>query len=242
MRNRRIVIFMEDHFRPEHRALGARLLPVLAAAGATHFALETNFQAGLDLFAATGVPTPGTEVFGFDPQRAALLRTARRCGLRPVAFDMDLRNRPPARDEAATAAFPAARSIHGRTSLGADRHRALLHLPALRDHLAAGTVPSLVPRSPGTGAPARTLGHRPRGRRGDRPPAGSARSAPLLALPGGRGDFRPGAWSRRMPGASPGHGRNSPQYVPCPANRCPPGTGEAVECTVRSNLSPKSLA
>lgn len=88
----RIVIFMEDHGCPEHRLVGARLIELLAAAGATHLAWETNFQAGLDVLMVTGRCRPGTEVFGFDPGRANLLRCAQACGLQIVAFDMDIRD------------------------------------------------------------------------------------------------------------------------------------------------------
>lgn len=85
--NHRVLIMMEAHRAPETRYFGVRLLPALKAAGATHFAFESSLQIPLDKFARTGILYPHTEVYAFDPSRAALLRTARELGLKLVAFD-----------------------------------------------------------------------------------------------------------------------------------------------------------
>lgn len=87
IRQRRVVVLMEAHRAPETRYFGARLLPLLAAAGATHLAFETAAQVPLDRFLRTGVVRPDTEVYAFEPSRAALLRAARRARVRVVAFD-----------------------------------------------------------------------------------------------------------------------------------------------------------
>lgn len=89
VRGNRIVILAEEHASPEHRAFGARVLPALAAAGVTHLALETGNQAALDDALRTGHVLPSTDGFAFEPQRAALLRTALGLGLPLVAFDVD---------------------------------------------------------------------------------------------------------------------------------------------------------
>ena len=95
--NHRVVILMEAHSKPETRYFGARLLPALRAAGATHLAFETSRQATLDQFAHSGRLRPNTEVYAFDPSRAHLLRTARALGLRLVAFDYPPGGQLPAR-------------------------------------------------------------------------------------------------------------------------------------------------
>jgi hypothetical protein len=86
---RRILILGEEHPQPEHRLLGARLLPHLRAAGITHLALETGAQAPLDEARRTGRVTPTTDGFSFEPQRAGLLRAALGADLPIVAFDLD---------------------------------------------------------------------------------------------------------------------------------------------------------
>jgi hypothetical protein len=87
MRSHRVVILMESHRAPETARLGARLLPALRAAGATHLAFETAVQDPLDRFQSSGCLVPDTAAYAFDPSRASLLRTARTLGLHLVAFD-----------------------------------------------------------------------------------------------------------------------------------------------------------
>jgi len=81
------VILGEEHPHPEHRALGARLIPRLRTAGITHLALEANAQVPLDDAARSGRIVPSTDFFAFEPRRAALLRAALTAGLPLVAFE-----------------------------------------------------------------------------------------------------------------------------------------------------------
>lgn len=85
----RLVILGEEHHHPEHRAFGARILPLLNQAGITHLALETGSQEPLDLAAQNRQVTPDTDGFTFEPQRAMLLRSAIASGLSIIAFDVD---------------------------------------------------------------------------------------------------------------------------------------------------------
>lgn len=85
----RVVILGEEHPRPEHRAFGARVLADLRKAGATHFALEAGYQQPLDQAQRKARILPTTDPFSFEPQRAALLRSALHLDLPIVAFDMD---------------------------------------------------------------------------------------------------------------------------------------------------------
>lgn len=87
----RVVIVAESHRAPETRLFGEAILEQLAARGATHLALETPFQRPLRRFQRCGVVRPNTEVYAFDPSRAAILRAARRLGLQVVAFDFPRR-------------------------------------------------------------------------------------------------------------------------------------------------------
>lgn len=90
MRAHRLVILGEEHHQSEHRAFGARVLPLLKRAGITHLALETNDQAHLDQAVRSQTVTPATDGwFTPEPQRAALLRAAMALHLPIVAFDMD---------------------------------------------------------------------------------------------------------------------------------------------------------
>jgi hypothetical protein len=89
----RVVIVNEHHINPEHRAFGARLVPLLRDAGITHLAVETGDQTRLDEAARTGRVTPSTDGFAFEPQRAALLRAALAARLPIVAFDVDEEDR-----------------------------------------------------------------------------------------------------------------------------------------------------
>src|SRR5260370_21504544 len=90
MRAHRLVILGEEHHQSEHRAFGARVLPLLKHAGITHLALETSDQARLDQAIRTRTVTPATDGwFTPEPQRAALLRAAIALHLPIVAFDMD---------------------------------------------------------------------------------------------------------------------------------------------------------
>ncbi len=90
MRAHRLVILGEEHHQSEHRAFGARVLPLLKRAGITHLALETNDQAHLDQAVRSQTVTPATDGwFTAEPQRAALLRAAMLLHLPIVAFDMD---------------------------------------------------------------------------------------------------------------------------------------------------------
>ena len=88
VQSNRVVIVAEEHQSPEHRAFGAAMLPALHAAGITHLALEASRQQPLDEAMRTGVVTPGTEAFAFEPQRAGLLRAAIALRLPIVAFDV----------------------------------------------------------------------------------------------------------------------------------------------------------
>jgi uncharacterized iron-regulated protein len=86
----RLVILGEEHHQSEHRAFGARVLPLLRRAGITHLALETSDQAHLDQAIQARAVTPATDGwFTAEPQRAALLRAAITLHLPIVAFDMD---------------------------------------------------------------------------------------------------------------------------------------------------------
>ncbi len=90
VREHRLVILGEEHHQSEHRAFGARVLPLLRRAGITHLALETSDQARLDQAMQTRLVTPATDGwFTAEPQRAALLRAAIALHLPIVAFDMD---------------------------------------------------------------------------------------------------------------------------------------------------------
>jgi hypothetical protein len=82
-----VVILMEAHRAPETRYFGSTLLPLLRRAGATHLAYETAFQRPLTAFEQSGVVRPDSEVYAFEPSRAALLRTARSLDLKLIAFD-----------------------------------------------------------------------------------------------------------------------------------------------------------
>ena len=89
---RRVVMLGEEHHHPEHRAFGARALAALRAAGVTHLAVEANHQERKDEARRSGRITPTTDGFAFEPQRAALLRSALRLDLPIVAFDVDERD------------------------------------------------------------------------------------------------------------------------------------------------------
>ncbi len=90
MQAHRLVILGEEHHQSEHRAFGARVLPLLKRAGITHLALETSDQARLDQAIQARAVTPATDGwFTAEPQRAALLRAAIALDLPIVAFDMD---------------------------------------------------------------------------------------------------------------------------------------------------------
>ncbi len=90
VRAHRLVILGEEHHQSEHRAFGARVLPLLKRAGITHLALETTDQAHLDQAVQSRMVTPATDGwFTAEPQRAALLRAAIDLHLPIVAFDMD---------------------------------------------------------------------------------------------------------------------------------------------------------
>ncbi|MGI8968277.1 MAG: hypothetical protein ACR2GA_04145 [Chloroflexota bacterium] len=83
----RLVVLQERHALPETRYFGARMIRWLAEAGATHLAFEHSVQFSFDEFKHSRVVRPSTEVYAFDPSRAALLRAARDAGLEMVAFD-----------------------------------------------------------------------------------------------------------------------------------------------------------
>lgn len=78
---------MEGHAFPETQFFGAEIVAALGASGATHLAFETFRQAPLARYLRDGVLLPGTKGYGFAPGRAAVLRAARRAGMRIVAFD-----------------------------------------------------------------------------------------------------------------------------------------------------------
>ena len=86
-RRHRIVMLNEEHWRPEHRAFGARLIPKLREAGIRYLAPETREQPPLDAAMKTGVVKIDTDPYCFEPQRAELLRAAIRAGMKVVAFD-----------------------------------------------------------------------------------------------------------------------------------------------------------
>jgi hypothetical protein len=112
VKNHQIVILNETHCQPEHRAFGMRLVPKLAALGVTHFGLEYGDQEALDRARRSGRVMPELDYYGFEPQRANLLRAVLTSGMKPVAFDVsslktewfktdsELRERGLARDEA----------------------------------------------------------------------------------------------------------------------------------------------
>lgn len=83
----RMVIVMERHALPDSRWAGARLLPALRRAGATHLAFETSLQEPLDRVERERAVRADAAPYLFDPSRAALLRAALDAGLRLVAFD-----------------------------------------------------------------------------------------------------------------------------------------------------------
>lgn len=87
IRKHRVVILQERHAAPETRYFGARMVRWLAEAGATHLAFEHSVQLMFDEFKRSGVVRPGTEVYAFEPSRAAMLRAARDAELGIVAFD-----------------------------------------------------------------------------------------------------------------------------------------------------------
>ncbi len=90
MRAHRLVILGEEHHQSEHRAFGARVLPLLKRTGITHLAFETSDQTHLDQAIKARAVTPATDGwFTSEPQRAALLRAAIALHLPIVAFDMD---------------------------------------------------------------------------------------------------------------------------------------------------------
>ena len=103
---RRVVMLNEEHWRPEHRAFGAALLPKLRRLGYRYLALETPDQGPLDEAMRRGRVTTTTDAYCYDPQRANLIRAALRCGMKIVAFDVSAADLPaPLRDDplAATA-------------------------------------------------------------------------------------------------------------------------------------------
>jgi len=90
VRAHRLVILGEEHHQSEHRAFGARVLPLLKRTGITHLAFETSDQTHLDQAIKARAVTPATDGwFTSEPQRAALLRAAIALHLPIVAFDMD---------------------------------------------------------------------------------------------------------------------------------------------------------
>jgi hypothetical protein len=89
VRQHRVVVLGEEHPYPEHRAFGARVLARLRSAGVTHLALESGNQFGIDQAQREACIRPITDPFSFEPQRAALLRTALRLELPIVPFDID---------------------------------------------------------------------------------------------------------------------------------------------------------
>jgi hypothetical protein len=89
IQDRHVLILAEEHHHPEHRAFGARILPLQRRAGVTHLALEAGYQAPLDRARVEKRVRPDTDGFAYEPQRAALLRAALSLELPIVAFDMD---------------------------------------------------------------------------------------------------------------------------------------------------------
>jgi uncharacterized iron-regulated protein len=89
VRAHRLVILGEEHHQSEHRAFGARVLPLLNRACITHLALETSDQARLDQAVPRVVTLATDGWFTAESQRAALLRAAMKLHLPIVAFDMD---------------------------------------------------------------------------------------------------------------------------------------------------------
>jgi hypothetical protein len=83
----RLVILGEENGRPEHWAFGARVLPLLRVAGATHLALEASDQVALDQALREGRVGPATDQCSHEPRRASMLRAALGAGLKLVAFD-----------------------------------------------------------------------------------------------------------------------------------------------------------
>jgi hypothetical protein len=88
VKKHQVVILNEAHHQPDHRALGARIVPRLAALGVKYFALETGNQEALDRAVKTGRVRTDTDPYSFDPPRANLLRAMLAAGLKPVAIDV----------------------------------------------------------------------------------------------------------------------------------------------------------
>lgn len=84
---RRFMLVSEAHHVPAHRALGTSLLLPLRKLGFTTLFLETKYQSTLDAAMRSGIVTPGTDRFAFDPARATMIREALRLGYRLVAID-----------------------------------------------------------------------------------------------------------------------------------------------------------
>ncbi len=87
-RTRQVLMFNEEHWRPEHRAFGALMLPKLRHLGFRYLALEDRDQPPLDEAMRTGRVTVRTDPYCYDPQRANLLRSALQSGMKIVAFDV----------------------------------------------------------------------------------------------------------------------------------------------------------
>ena len=86
----RIIMFSEAHHIPEHRALGARLLPVLKELGFTVLAMEALKDPVPEKPRRVGrAPGPGV-VYGYyarEPRMANLMREALRLGFTLVAYE-----------------------------------------------------------------------------------------------------------------------------------------------------------
>lgn len=88
VKEHQVVILNEAHHQPEHRAFGARLMPRLAALGVKFVAIESGDQESLDAAAKSGQVKTDTDIYSWDPQRAALLRASIRAGIKLVAIDV----------------------------------------------------------------------------------------------------------------------------------------------------------
>ena len=86
----RIIMFSEAHHIPEHRALGARLLPVLKELGFTVLAMEALKDPVPEKPARVGRAPGPRVVYGYyarEPRMANLMREALRLGFKLVAYE-----------------------------------------------------------------------------------------------------------------------------------------------------------
>lgn len=84
---KRMIMFNENHFYPEHRILLIKLLPRLKKAGFTHFALETLGQGQGERLNAGEAPDFQTGYYTREPHFGELLRRAQELGFIFVNYE-----------------------------------------------------------------------------------------------------------------------------------------------------------